>query len=120
MSIGFNKKYYPGEDSSQYLKKIKEDGARFHEERIKAMDKPPKVQNVVIHSATEDDATKFRLYKEVCLNPHSTVIQLSEELEINKEYSLNILLELNKVDRLITYIFHEETMGDDKALCYKR
>lgn len=110
----------PVEDISQHLKKIKEDEARFHKELIKAMDKPPKVQNVVIHSATEDDAAKFRLYKEVCLNPHSTVIQLSEKLEIDKEYALNMLLELNKVDRLIAYTFHEDTTDDDKALWYKR
>ena len=103
-----------------HLKKIKEDGARFHKELIKAMDKPPKVQNVVIHSATEDDAAKFRLYKEVCLNPYSTVIQLSEKLEIENEYALNMLLELNKVDRLIAYTFHEDTTDDDKALWYKR
>ena len=100
--------------------KIKEDEARFHKELIKAMDKPPKVQNVVIHSATEDDAAKFRLYKEVCLNPYSTVIQLSEKLEIENEYALNMLLELNKVDRLIAYTFHEDTTDDDKALWYKR
>ena len=72
------------EDISQHLKKIKEDEAKFHKEIIKAMDKPPKLQNVIVHTATEDDAAKFRLYKEVCLNPHLTVIQLSEKLEIDK------------------------------------
>ena len=80
----------PVEDISQHLKKIKEDEA------------------------------KFRLYKEVCLNPHLTVIQLSEKLEIDKEYALNMLLELNQVDRLIAYTFHEDTTDNDKALWYKR
>ena len=80
----------------------------------------PEGKMIIIHSATEDDATKFRLYKEVCLNPHSTVIQLCEKLEIDKEYALNMLLELNKVDRLIAYTFHEDTTDDDKALWYKR
>ena len=54
------------------------------------------------------------------MNPYSTVIQLSEKLEIENEYALNMLLELNKVDRLIAYTFHEDTTDDDKALWYKR
>ena len=109
----------PIEDISQHLKKMKENEEKFHKSIIKSMDKPCKIQNVVVHSATEDDAVKFKLYKEVCLNSHSTVVQLSEKLEIEKDYALELLWELHKVDGLISYTFHEVTTDEDKALWYK-
>ena len=109
----------PIEDISQHLKKIKENEEKFHKSIIKAMSTPNQIQSVIVHTATEDDAVKFRLYREVCLNPHSTVVQLSEKIEIEKDYALELLLELNKVDRLIAYTFHEVTTDDDKALWYK-
>lgn len=109
----------PVEDISQHLKKIKENEEKFHKSLLKSMDKPSKIQSVIVHTATEEDAVKFRLYKEVCLNPHSTVIQLAEKIDIDRDYALRLLLELNKVDRLIAFTFHEVTTDDDKALWYK-
>lgn len=109
----------PVEDISQHLKKIKENEEKFHKSLLKSMDKPSKIQSVIVHTATEEDAVKFRLYKEVCLNPHSTVIQLAEKIDIDRDYALRLLLELNKVDRLIAFTFHEVTTDDNKALWYK-
>ena len=109
----------PVEDISQHLKKIKENEEKFHKSLLKSMDKPSKIQSVIVHTATEEDAVKFRLYKEVCLNPHSTVIQLAEKIDIDRDYALRLLLELNKVDRLIAITFHEVTTDDNKALWYK-
>ena len=110
----------PLEDISQNLKKIKENNETFHKNIIKSMDRPAKIQNVVIHNENEDEACKFKLYKTVCLNAHSTVEQLAEKLELDKEYTLGLLFELYKVDRLIAYTFNEETKDNDKALWYKR
>lgn len=109
----------PVEDISQHLKKIKENEEKFHKSLLKSMDKPSKIQSVIVHTATEEDAVKVRLYKEVCLNPHSTVIQLAEKIDKDRDYALRLLLELNKVDRLIAFTFHEVTTDDNKALWYK-
>lgn len=110
----------PLEDISQNLKKIKENNETFHKNIIKSMDRPAKIQNVVIHNENEDEACKFKLYKTVCLNAHSTVEQLAEKLELDKEYTLGLLFELYKVDRLVAYTFNGETKDNDKALWYKR
>ena len=110
----------PLEDISQNLKKIKENSETFHKNLIRIIDRPAKIQNVVVHTENEDEACKFKLYKTVCLNAHSTVEQLAEKLELDKEYTLGLLFELYKVDRLVAYTFNEETKDNDKALWYKR
>lgn len=110
----------PLEDISQNLKKIKENSETFHKNLIRIIDKPAQIQNVVVHNENEDEACKFKLYKTVCLNAHSTVEQLAEKLELDKEYTLGLLFELYKVDRLVAYTFNEETKDNDKALWYKR
>ena len=82
----------PVEDISQHLKKIKENEEKFHKSLLKSMDKPSKIQSVIVHTATDEDAVKFRLYKEVCLNPHSTVIQLAEKIDIDRDYAINNII----------------------------
>lgn len=109
----------PLEDISQNQKKIKENNETFHKNIIKSMDRPAKIQNVVIHNENEDEACKFKLYKAVCLNAYSNVEKLAEQLGLDKEYTLGLLFELYKVDRLISYTFDEETRDNDKALWYK-
>lgn len=108
------------EDISQHLKKIKENDEKFHKSIIKAIQKPPQIQNLVVHSATDDDANKFRIFKEVCLSPYSTAIQLSEKLGFEKDYTIHLLFELHEVDRLIAYTFDEATDDDEKAIWYRR
>lgn len=107
------------EDISQHLKKMKENEKTFYKQILKAMDKPPKIQNVVIHQETEDEANKFKLFKEVCKHPNNTSIQLSEKTGLDKNYVQSLLIELNKVDRLVAYTFEDE-IDDDKALWFKR
>lgn len=110
----------PVEDISQHIKKIKEEDKAFHKAFLKAIDKPSPVQNVIIHNATEDDAAKFKIYKEVCASPNLTATQLAEKLNMNEEYVFDLLLELNKVDRLLAYTFHEISIDDANALWYRR
>lgn len=110
----------PLEDISQYLKHIKEDDKKFHRDILKTMDKAPKIQNVVVHSETECVADKFQVFKEVCLYPNSTVLQISEKLNMEKDYVMELLVELNKVDGLVAYTFYEVTDDDEKAVWYRR
>lgn len=109
----------PLEDISQNLKKIKENSETFHKNLIRIINRPAKIQNVVVHNENEDEACKFKLYKTVCLNAYSNVEKLAEQLGLDKEYTLGLLFELYKVDRLISYTFDEETRDNDKALWYK-
>lgn len=110
----------PVEDASQHLKKMQENNKAFHRALLKAMDKPGPVQNIIVHSATEKDADKFRIFKEVCLTSHLTASQLAEKLNMEQEYVLKLLYELQKIDRLVSYTFHEVTTDYSKALWYKR
>lgn len=108
------------EDISQHLKKMKENDEKFHKNILKAMDKAPQIQNLVVHNATEDDANKFKIYKIICLNPHLTYVQIAENLNLDKEYVLNMMHELSKVDRLVAYTFDSTNTSDENALWYKR
>ncbi|MGN1132663.1 MAG: hypothetical protein ACI4RL_07115 [Ruminococcus sp.] len=108
------------EDISQHLKKMKQDNEKFHRSIVKAMEKSPQIHNVVVHSTTEDESNKFRVFKEVCLSPNSTVVQISEKLGFEKDYTNQLLLELLTVDKLIAFTFHEVTDDEDKALWYRR
>lgn len=108
------------EDISQHLKKMKENEEKFHKNVLKAMDKSPQIHNLIIHNATDDDANKFNIYKVVCLEPHLTHIQIAERLDMDKEYVLKLLTELNKVDRLVAFTFHTVSTDDENALWYRR
>ncbi len=108
------------EDISQHLKHIKEDDKRFHRDMLKAMDKAPKIQNVVVHNETKSDADKFKIFKEICISPNSTALQISEKLDMEKDYVMELLVELNRIDRLVAYTFYEVTDDEEKALWYRR
>jgi len=56
----------------------------------------------------------------VCLNAYSNVEKLAEQLALDNEYTLGLLFELYKVDRLVSYTFDEETRDNYKAVWYKR
>lgn len=110
----------PVEDISQHLKKIRDNDEKFHKKIIKEMEKKPQVQNIVLHKAIVDDANKLKIYKHVCIEPHQTIGQIAEKLEMEKEYVLDLLMELYKVDRLVAFTFHGVETDDGKALWYKR
>lgn len=108
------------EDISQHLKKMKENDEKFHKNIIKAMDKAPQIRNLVVHTATEDDANKFKIYKAVCIESHMTYIQIADKLDMDREYTLELLMELNKVDKLVTFTFKDVEFEDKKALWFKK
>ena len=106
------------EDISQHLKKIKEEDKSYHKAILKLINKPH-ISNVVVRSATEDEANKFNLFKLICLNPNSTALQLSEKMKMDKEYILGLLFELNKVDGLISFTYGDD-WEEDNVLWFKR
>lgn len=106
------------EDISQHLKKIKEEDKSYHKAILKLINKPH-ISNVVVRSATEDDAKKFNLFKLVCLHPNSTALQLSEKMKMDKEYILGLLVELNKIDGLISFTYGDD-WEEDNVLWFKR
>ena len=103
------------EDISHHLKKIEEESKSYHEKYLKEVTKDRPL-NVLVH--TNDASQKFEVYKAVCLNPGSTTEQISDLLDIPEESTLEILIELYRVDRFIQGVAH----GDDdySAKWYRR
>lgn len=108
------------EDISQHLGKIEKEDKHFHKDLIKSVSKPSTVQTIIAHAATEDDGNKFRVYKAVCLNSHMNTASIAAVVNLDKDYVYNLLSELQKVDCLVAYTFHEDTTDMDKALWYRR
>ena len=102
------------EDISEHLKHIKEEAKTSRNMIIKAISKREPV-SVLLYT---EESKKFETYKAVCLNPGSTTEHLAEIVEISKEYVLNILMELDRVDRFVQVV----PCGDDDYLArwYRR
>ena len=103
------------EDISQHLKKIEKENKGFHTKLLKQKSKDSPV-NVLVHTA--DDSRKFELYKAVCLNPGYTTAQLAEKIGLSLESTLDLLIELDRVDSFIQYVSYTE--DDSTAKWYKR
>lgn len=110
----------PVEDISQHLKKIREEDKAFHKNFLKAMEKPSSVQHVIMHPSAEEDAVRFKLYKEICITPKLTAGQLAEKLGLEENYTFELLMELYRVDRLIAFTHHELPATDSNAVWYRR
>lgn len=87
------------EDISQHLKKIANNEASCQKELHKALVKDAPV-NVILHSEDEK-SKKFEVYKAVCINPGLTAVQIAELVNESKEYVLDLLIELDHVDRFV-------------------
>ncbi|MBE7005721.1 MAG: hypothetical protein E7424_01045 [Ruminococcaceae bacterium] len=102
------------EDISQHLKKLETENKSFHDKFLKENKRTAPI-SVLIHN---DDSKKFALYKAVCMNPGATAKKLAEIVGVPAEEALNILLELDQVDR---FIFSSLYAGDDfDAKWYRR
>ena len=110
----------PVEDISQHLKKIREEDKAFHKNFLKTMEKPSPVQHVIMHPSAEEDAVRFKLYKEICITPKLTAGQLAEKLGLEENYTFELLMELYRVDRLIAFTHHELPATDSNAVWYRR
>lgn len=107
----------PLEDISQYMKKIKENDRRFQNKLLKCVGREYPVQNIVVHSETTDDANKFKIYKTVCCEGRITINAIAENMELEKDYILQLLIELELVDRLIG---HFDAENDYEVEWYRK
>lgn len=92
----------PLEDISQHMKKIEENNKKFERNLLKQIGKEHPVQNIVVHSETIDEANKYKIFKAVCCESKTTANSLAESMGLEKNYILKLLIELERVDRLIS------------------
>lgn len=98
----------PLEDISQHMKKMKENDDRFQKNLLKQIGKEYPIQNIVVHSETEDEANKYKIYKAVCCEEKTTANKLAEDMGLEKDYVLQLLIELERVDRLVRHFGLED------------
>ena len=91
----------PLEDISQHMKKMKENDDRFQKKLLKQVGKEYTIQNMIVHSETIDEANKYKIYKAVCCEGRATANSLAENMGFKKDYVLQLLIELECVDRLV-------------------
>lgn len=91
----------PIEDASQNLKKMKEEDEKFHRNILKRIENKRPIQNIVVHTETEDEAYKYKIFKIVCCESRTTASAIAEALGLDKEYVLQLLTELEHVDRIV-------------------
>lgn len=103
------------EDISQHLKHIENEAKTYHNKHLKAISKSSPV-SVLVH--TGDESKKFEIFKAVCMNPGSTTEHLAEIVEIQKGDVLDILIELDRVDRFVQAVPYDD--DDFHAKWYRR
>lgn len=91
----------PIEDVSQHLKKMKEEDEKFHRNILKRIENKHPIQNIVVHTEAEDEAYKYKIFKIVCCESRTTASAIAEALGLDKEYVLQLLTELEHVDRIV-------------------
>lgn len=106
----------PLEDISQHMKKMKENDDRFQKDLLKQIGKQYPIQNVIVHPETVDEANKYKIYKTICCQKKTTANALAEGLGLKKDYVLQLLIELERVDRLIKRL----NLGDDNDIEWVR
>lgn len=98
----------PLEDISQYMKKMKENDEKFQKSLLRQVGKEYPIQNIIVHSETTDEANKYKIYKSVCCEEKVTANTLAENMGLEKEYVLQLLIELEYVDRLVRHFGLED------------
>ena len=109
----------PLEDLSQSIKKIKEQDKRFQDAFLKKIPKRNGFANVIVHEADNEDAVKFRVYKAVCMDAGKDVKTIAEAVNLEADECLNYLIELMRVDALVTYVAGQ-TDDDLDTFWYKK
>lgn len=104
----------PIEDISQHIKKIKENEDKFQKNLLKQVGKEYPIKNIVIHNETEDESNKYRIFKLVCCEQKISATIISEKMQLDKEYVLQLLIELMYVDKLVECYYEPEKDDCDK------
>lgn len=110
----------PLEDISQKIKKICEQDEHFHRSLLQKIPANERIVNVITSNASEDDALKYQLYKQICMNPGCTIQSLCD---IYPEKS-DILAELvDELQNFEGWIYCRPINGFDNKMgyrCYKK
>lgn len=109
----------PVEDISQNIKKMKEQEDKFYKEAIKHMPTKEAFTQVIVHNASDDDALKYRIFKYVSSEQNKTAVDVAQYLNIDKDDSLRLLIELKDTDRLIG-VYPGKDDDDYSFIWYRR
>lgn len=104
----------------QNIKKNTEQSKKFYDSLLKKIPSHNHVFNVLMQGTSEDDALKYRIYKEICVNTGCKVETLLEKFELEQEKLIELLLELQKVDGWISCIPSNDTEDQLSYKCYKK
>lgn len=109
----------PMEDIAQYLKKIKENDDKFYKKISRRIESDSSVKHIVVHNSTVEEADKYRIYKFICCEGKHSTIEIANGLGMDKDYVLDLLVELLKVDKLVG-CFPGKEENDDYVEWYKK
>lgn len=109
----------PLEDISQAIKKANQQDKKFYDTMSKKLSLHDKVLHVISLPSAENDALKYRLYKQICMTPGCTIQSLSDQYSIEKDQILELIAELQQVDKWITIIPSKDVTDEMTYKCFK-
>ena len=109
----------PLEDISQAIKKANQQDKKFYDTMSKKLSLHDKVLHVISLPSAENDALKYRLYKQICMTPGCTIQSLSDQYSIEKDQILELIAELQQVDKWITVIPSTDVSDEMTYKCFK-
>lgn len=108
------------EDISQNIKKNTEQSKKFYDAFLKKIPAQNHMYNVLMQNASDDDALKYRIYKEICINQGIQIKSLIERFDLEQDKILELLSELQKVDGWIQCLPSDSGQDELNFRCYKK
>lgn len=105
----------PLEDISQKIKKICEQDENFHRALLQKIPANERIVNVITSNASEDDALKYQLYKQICMNPGCTIQSLCDIYPEKSDILAELVDELEKIEG---WIYCRPTKDFDNKMSY--
>lgn len=109
----------PLEDISQAIKKANQQDKKFYDTMAQKLSLHDKVLHVISLPSAENDALKYRLYKQICMTPGCTIQSLCDQYSIEKDQILELIAELQQVDKWITVIPSKDVTDEMTYKCFK-
>ena len=109
------------EDISKHLKHLQEDNKKHHSKMEKFMDRPLRLSSIVVYNADEDDKNKRKIYKTICGQAKLNSSQIATIVDMEENYVLEKIIELEKIDKLVTWTTNDNNdLEYDKLLWYRK
>lgn len=105
----------PLEDISQRIKKICEQNEHFHRALLQKIPANERIVNVITSNASEDDALKYQLDKQICMNPGCTIQSLCDLYPEKNEKIAELVAELQNFEG---WIYCRPINGFDNKMSY--